>query len=231
MGPVTIGQIGQTLDGRIATETGHSHYINGPAGLDHLHRLRALADAVIVGVETVDTDDPRLTTRRVPGGNPVRIVLDPRGRVPATRHVFDGAAPTIVITGPQPGERFGSSLPGTEVICLPLSADDGRMDRGAVLAALRARGLGTVLVEGGPRTLSLFLEDGLLDRLHIALSPRLFGSGRAAVILPPIARVDDGHRFRMLVYRLGTDLLLDCRPRNGTQGPITRGRADPGDRP
>ena len=69
-GPLTIAQVGQSLDGRIATESGHSHYINGEGGLDHLHRLRALADAVVVGATTVVLDDPRLTTRRVAGPEP-----------------------------------------------------------------------------------------------------------------------------------------------------------------
>src|SRR5471032_3238267 len=82
-GLVVVGQIGQSLDGRIATESGHSKYINGPAGLNHLHRLRALVDAVVVGVGTALADDPQLTVRRVAGPSPARVVLDPRGRLPA----------------------------------------------------------------------------------------------------------------------------------------------------
>src|SRR5882724_10160038 len=80
---VVVGQIGQSLDGRIATESGHSHYINGAEGLAHLHRLRALVDAVVVGIGTVLADDPQLTVRRVAGPHPARVVIDPRGRLPA----------------------------------------------------------------------------------------------------------------------------------------------------
>ena len=76
---VVVGQIGQSIDGRIATVTGHSHYINGPAGLAHLHRLRALVDAVVVGVGTALADDPQLTVRRVTGPQPARVVIDPAG--------------------------------------------------------------------------------------------------------------------------------------------------------
>ncbi len=76
---VVVGQIGQSLDGRIATESGHSKYINGPAGLAHLHRLRALVDAVVVGVGTAIADDPQLTVRRVAGPQPARVVIDPEG--------------------------------------------------------------------------------------------------------------------------------------------------------
>src|SRR5215470_3919154 len=90
---VVVGQIGQSLDGRIATNSGHSHYINGPGGLDHLHRLRALVDAVLIGVRTALVDDPQLTVRRVQGPNPARVILDPRGRLPACARVLaaDGA--------------------------------------------------------------------------------------------------------------------------------------------
>src|SRR5688572_28150657 len=87
-GLVVIGQIGQSLDGRIATPTGHSHYINGPAGIAHLHRLRALVDAVVVGVGTALADDPQLTVRRVSGPQPVRVVVDPRGRLPGTARLL-----------------------------------------------------------------------------------------------------------------------------------------------
>src|SRR3569623_568757 len=85
---VVVGQIGQSIDGRIATVTGHSKYINGPAGLDHLHRLRALVDAVLVGIGTAVADDPLLTVRRCVGPSPARVVLDPKGRIPPNSKVL-----------------------------------------------------------------------------------------------------------------------------------------------
>ncbi len=96
---IVIGQIGQSLDGRAATATGHSHYINGSDGLDHLHRLRALVDAVVVGVGTAIADDPQLTVRRVAGENPARVIIDPSGRLPPTARAFrDDGTRRIVIT-------------------------------------------------------------------------------------------------------------------------------------
>ena len=80
---VVVGQCGQSIDARIATASGHSHYINGAEGLAHLHRLRALVDAVVVGVGTALADDPQLTVRRVAGPNPARVVIDPNGRLAA----------------------------------------------------------------------------------------------------------------------------------------------------
>jgi len=200
-GPVVIGQIGQTLDGRIATASGHSHYVNGPDGLDHLHRLRALVDAVLIGAGTVALDDPSLTTRRVPGRNPVRVVLDPDGRVPADRKLFtDGAAPTLVLgpTAPQ----------GIEAVAVD-------SDPASALAALRARGLTHILVEGGTRTLSAFLAAGALDRLHVLVAPKILGSGRPGLILPEVETMAGAIEGRVMVHPLGQDTLFDVDLRAG----------------
>lgn len=197
-GPLTIGQLGQTLDGRIATVTGHSHYVNGPEALDHLHRLRALADAVLVGAGTAIADDPALTVRRVAGDNPVRVILDPRGRVPRDRRVFtDDAAQTLVAGGPD----------------LPIApTPDGDLAPRAVLDALAARGLPVVLVEGGADTLSRFLAAGCLDRLHLMVAPTLLGSGRPGIALPEVVAMDQARRFEARTYPLGADTLFDLVP-------------------
>src|SRR5215475_11045638 len=95
---VVVGQLGQSLDGRIATPTGHSHYVNGPAAIRHLHRLRALVDAAIVGIGTVLADDPRLTVREIAGPSPARVVIDPNGRLPAgARLLADDGVPRFVV--------------------------------------------------------------------------------------------------------------------------------------
>ena len=95
-----IGQIGQSLDGRIATASGQSHYINGPAAIVHLHRLRALVDAVIVGIGTVTADDPRLTVRRVEGPSPARVVIDPQGDVRSAKLLAADGCRRVVVTRP-----------------------------------------------------------------------------------------------------------------------------------
>jgi riboflavin-specific deaminase-like protein len=195
--PVAIGQIGQTLDGRIATVSGHSHYVNGAGALDHLHRLRAFVDAVVIGAATLAMDDPSLTTRRVSGPNPVRVVLDPSGRALSDRKLFtDGLAPTLVA---------GPYAPGNAE----------RLDCGAspshVLAALRERGLRSVLIEGGPRTLSAFLQAGTLDRLHVLLAPKILGSGKPGILLPEVATMSGAITPQVTTYPLGDDVLFDCR--------------------
>ncbi|TPG59569.1 RibD family protein [Roseomonas nepalensis] len=215
-GCLVIGRLAQTLDGRIATCGGSSQWIGGRGDILHTHRLRALCHAVVVGAGTVAQDDPRLTTREVPGENPVRVVLDPVRRLPVERRLFrDGEAPTLLacVEDAPGGDRHGEA----EVLRLPRAG--GGLDLAALLRALAARGLSRIFVEGGGVTVSHFLSAGLLDRLHVTVAPVILGSGRSAFILPEASRIADGLRFAWTSYPLeGGDILLDiplarCRPR------------------
>jgi diaminohydroxyphosphoribosylaminopyrimidine deaminase/5-amino-6-(5-phosphoribosylamino)uracil reductase len=203
---VVVGQIGQSLDGRIATENGHSHYINGPEGLAHLHRLRSLVDAVVVGIGTALADDPQLTVRRVAGPHPARVVIDPRGRLPAcARLLTDDGIRRLVVTTEGARSECPSSV---EQIALP--AEDGTIPPSAILAALAARGFRRILIEGGARTVSRFLAANCLDRLHVMVAPLILGSGPAGIALAPVARVEDGMRPPMRAHIIGDEVLWDC---------------------
>jgi diaminohydroxyphosphoribosylaminopyrimidine deaminase / 5-amino-6-(5-phosphoribosylamino)uracil reductase len=205
-GLTIVGQIGQSVDGRIATESGDSHYINQAAGLEHLHRLRSLCDAVLIGVGTAVADDPQLTVRRVEGRNPARIVLDPNGRLPLSAKLLgDDGARRIVLTA-QSAHPAGSK--GVEAIALP--APGGQIAPSAIRSALRRCGFRLVLIEGGAVTLSRFLQANCLDRLHVLVAPLILGSGRPGVVLPPIARVAEARRVTMRAFTLGNEVLLDC---------------------
>lgn len=203
---MVVGQIGQSLDGRIATATGHSHYINGPAGITHLHRLRSLVDAVLVGVGTAVNDNPQLTVRRVEGPHPARVVIDPNGRLHANAKVFacDGVR-RILITA----EKTLCSPPtDVEIVALPLTGDC--IAPSTILAALAARGMRRILIEGGAHTVSRFLAAGCLDRLHVTVAPIIFGSGQAGFNLPPVERADQALRAPMRIYQLDDEVLFDC---------------------
>lgn len=203
---MVVGQIGQSLDGRIATPSGHSKYINGPGGLTHLHRLRALVDAVVIGVGTALADDPQLTVRRVSGPHPARVVIDPRGRIEDGARVFaDDGVRRLLLTSAGTACR---QLPGVELVALP--AAGGRIAPADILAALEERGLRRVLIEGGAETVSRFMAAGCLDRLHVLLAPIILGSGRAGIDLPPIERADQAMRVAVRSIQLDDDLLLDC---------------------
>jgi diaminohydroxyphosphoribosylaminopyrimidine deaminase/5-amino-6-(5-phosphoribosylamino)uracil reductase len=203
---VVVGQCGQSIDARIATPTGHSHYINGEAGLAHLHRLRALVDAVVVGVGTALADDPQLTVRRVEGPSPARVVIDPGARLPSSARVLaaDGIR-RLVITG----DGAPTQLPA-DVEIVPLAAEGGRIAPAAIVAALAARSFRRILIEGGADTVSRFLAAGCLDRLHIVIAPIILGSGPSSLALPPIKRVEEAVRAPIRAHVLGDEVLLDC---------------------
>lgn len=205
-GAMAVGQIGQSLDGRIATLSGHSHYINGSAGLDHLHRLRSVVDAVVVGAGTVRADDPQLTVRRVAGPNPVRVVLDPRGTLSGNARIFaaDGTRRIVVTLEPT------RSLITSDIETIALAGSEALLDPAAILDALAARGLRRVLIEGGAQTVSHFLGAGCLDRLHVVVAPVILGSGIPSLALPPVARVTDALRVPIHAHLLGDEVLFDC---------------------
>jgi riboflavin-specific deaminase-like protein len=201
-----VGQIGQSLDGCVATASGHSHYINGPAGLAHLHRLRSIVDAVVVGVGTALADDPRLTVRHVIGRDPARVVIDPGARLRAAAKMFarDGVR-RLVVTA----QDVKPQLPtGIEIVAL--QAFQRRIAPEAILSALHERGLRRILIEGGAETVSRFLVANCLDRLHVVVSPIIIGNGRPSFNLPPIERVQEALRAPTEIHQLGGEVLFDC---------------------
>jgi diaminohydroxyphosphoribosylaminopyrimidine deaminase / 5-amino-6-(5-phosphoribosylamino)uracil reductase len=203
---MVVAQIGQTLDGRIATITGQSKYINGQDGLAHLHRLRALVDAVVIGVDTAITDDPLLTVRLVKGQNPARIVIDPRGRLATSAKVWqqDGVRKIWVTSE----DQMVSAPPEVENLALPLAG--GQIDPHNLLQSLLKLGISRVLIEGGAKTVSRFLEAKCLDHLHLIVAPIVMGSGRPSFELPPILHMDQATRMSTSTHVLGMDILFDC---------------------
>lgn len=199
-----VGQLGQSLDGRIATPTGRSHYINGPGALDHLHRLRAAVDAVVVGVNTILRDDPQLTVRRCNGRQPRRVVIDPRGRMPAAARCRNDDSPPPLVIGTRPDG-------GDDYLALACGAADGLITPETIVTALFKRGYHRLLIEGGATTVSSFVAASALDRLHIMLAPILMGSGTSGLILPPIDGLHEAIRPEVDCVPLGDgDMLFDC---------------------
>jgi riboflavin-specific deaminase-like protein len=199
-----VAQLGQSLDGRIATVTGESRYINGPGALTHLHALRACVDAVVVGVGTIIADDPLLTVRRVPGKSPARVVIDPSGRLdPGLRWESADDAPCYVISTGNTKIKSATHLP------LPL--ENGQLAPKRIIEELFKLGLRRVLIEGGARTISGFIEANCLDRLHILMAPVLIGSGKMGLDLVAQGDLSRARRPVVHTYPLGDgDVLFDC---------------------
>jgi len=202
-----VAHLAQSLDGRIAASSGASRWISGDEDLCHTHRMRALADAVIVGADTIRHDDPLLTVRRCSGNHPVRVVIDPARKLPADHQVFtDRSVRTLILAADD--HKNVSPPAGVELVTLP--RDGGVIAPPAITAALAQRGLHWLFIEGGGVTISNFLRAGCLDRLQITVAPVLLGSGKPSLTLPEIAEPSLGMRPQIRRLSLGADTLFEC---------------------
>jgi riboflavin-specific deaminase-like protein len=216
-GPFVLAQVGQSLDGRVATPTGDAQDVSGCDGIAHLHRCRALVDAVVVGVGTVVADNPSLSVRSVSGRSPVRVVIDCNGRIPAeAKMLSDGGTPVLIIQADDVPLR---DL-GQEIVCLPRHGEG--LHPQDILDCLAERGLTTVLVEGGANTIARFLDADLIDRLHVSVSPIIIGSGPMGITLAPVDRLAEARRPDVTVYNIGTDIVFDCDFRSRTRQSVSR---------
>jgi riboflavin-specific deaminase-like protein len=213
--PTVTVSYAQTLDGRLATSGGSSRWISCSESLRFAHTLRSEHDAVMVGAGTACKDDPRLTVRHVPGKDPLRVVVDGSLRTPLTAAVLaNGAARGTVLAvtdrAPEAQREDAASL-GATVLRLP-ARDGGRVDLGALLAELYARGVRSVMVEGGAALITSLLRDRLVDRLAVCIAPKVLGSGIEAVGDLGVRELADSLTLtETSVVRYGVDLVLDAR--------------------
>lgn len=202
--PFVVAQLGMSLDGRIATVSGESRGLNADPALDHLHAIRANVDAVVVGAGTVEADDPQLNVRRVRGKHPARVVIDPSGRLGSSYKWLarDGIKRLLI-------SAAGRAPHGAELVRLPLT--DGVIPPEAIVSTLFDMGLRRILIEGGARTISSFIDAGCVDRLHILMAPVIIGSGKPGLELRTIERLDQALRPTTHVHPLGGgEVLFDC---------------------
>jgi diaminohydroxyphosphoribosylaminopyrimidine deaminase / 5-amino-6-(5-phosphoribosylamino)uracil reductase len=205
--PLVVGHLAQSLDGCIAREDGESHWISGEADLEHTHRLRAFCDAVLVGSATVDQDDCKLTVRRCAGDHPLRIVLDPNGSVSPERALMNvSEVPTLWVVGE--GVPRQPAVSGVERLVVP--APEGQFLLSVLLSQLKARGVDRLFVEGGGYTITRFLAAQLIDRLHLAMSPVLMGTGRRSITDVLGDSLGTCPRPVVSVHPMGIDWLFDC---------------------
>ncbi len=183
--PYVIAKFAASLDGRTATRTGHSKWITGESARNRVHQERARVDAILVGSGTVLADDPALTAR--PGGvlavrQPMRVVLDARGRTPASARLLSEPGSTIIVTtcGAGAGWKRALAERGAEIVeCEPVTAG---VDLDALLAALGARGVLSVWAEGGGTLLGSLFDGGLVDEVWAFIAPVVIGGGGLAAV-------------------------------------------------
>lgn len=203
-----------TLDGRIATRTGHSRWITGAESREAVHTLRHRHQAIMVGAGTVLADDPELTTRlAVPGLNPVRVVVDSRLRLPLGARVLNAEARTIVLTTDEADELAAGRLreAGAEIVrCGP----GPRVNLAAGLMALGERGIGSVLVEGGGILNGSLLEAGLASKIMLFYAPKIVGDGApSGFAFDGPERMDDAANIKIAsIERYGDDWCVTGYP-------------------
>jgi GTP cyclohydrolase II len=207
--PYVVVKYAQTIDGRIATATGDARWISGEEERRTSHALRAACDAVLVGIGTILADDPRLTVRLVPGASPIRVVLDPRLRLPDDARVLDADGVTTIVTTSASSAERRTELRRRGVSIIVVPAGPQGLELHAALNALFDDGIRSVLVEGGARVITSFLSLGLADRLVVAIAPRVMGSGTDAVNDLGITEVASSIRLeRRAVHVVGDDVLI-----------------------
>jgi riboflavin-specific deaminase-like protein len=203
-----------SLDGRIATKTGDSQWISSNASLQLAHQLRAEHDAILVGIGTVLADNPRLNVRLVEGKDPLRVIVDSHLQIPTGANVFaEGAAKnTLVATTQVVDERRLAEIKnlGAEVLQLPAENNSQRVNLEALLAELRRRSIKSVLVEGGAAIITALLSARLVNRMVVAIAPKIIGQGIEAVGDLGIRKLSDALTFASFkTEMLGADMIFD----------------------
>ncbi len=214
--PFVTAKFAMSLDGKIATRSGDSRWITGEESRRHVHRLRRESDAVMVGVNTVLADDPRLTARYGSGGfeceqQPLRVVVDTGARTPATARVFAGSGKTLVAAGREPDAVQADSLNevGAEVAVMSLA--EGRVDLNQLLALLGQREITSLLVEGGGRLLGSLFDSGLVDKVVAFIAPMIIGGDAAETTVggSGVERIADAFRLgRVTSSTFAGDLMV-----------------------
>jgi len=221
--PFTIAKYAMTLDGKTATVTRDSRWVSGEAARRRVHQLRSICDAIMVGIETVLADDPLLTVRLDGPASkrhrhPVRVVVDSRGRIPLESKLLNPSLPgqVLVATTPQIPDQKKAALEARKAVVVILPERKGRVDLAALMRYLGEREMCTILLEGGGTLLASALQQGLVDKLIVFVTPKIVGGASAPTgvggvglqrmsqaIAAPFAEIE----------KVGEDLMVTAYPR------------------
>jgi diaminohydroxyphosphoribosylaminopyrimidine deaminase/5-amino-6-(5-phosphoribosylamino)uracil reductase len=202
----------QTLDGRIATTTGDSHWISSTPSLKYAHWLRNINDGLIVGIGTILVDDPRLDVRLVKGRNPIPIVVDSRLRIPLSAKVLNHSGAIVATTLKADAEKVAKLIALKADVLIIEEDYQGRVDLAVLLKELGRRGIASILVEGGSEIITSFLKNGLADKLITFIAPKIIGKGIAAIGDLGITELSQAISLSVIrVRKMGNDYLLELQ--------------------
>ncbi len=201
---LVIAQIGQSIDGRIALNNGNSHYINNPKSIIYLHCLRSISDAIIVGSNTIKKDDPLLTTRKIKGKNPKRIIIDGSLSLNNKYKIFNDGNENIIFTKSNKNIRLNNST------IIRLKEKNFTKNLITQIKKLKYK---NILVEGGSKTISELINNKYIDILQFMIAPILIGSGINSLNLKEISNLNKAirpkHNFNELENEIIVNLFLN----------------------
>ena len=201
---LVIAQIGQSIDGRIALNNGNSHYINNPKSIIYLHCLRSISDAIIVGSNTIKKDDPLLTTRKIKGTNPKRIIIDGSLSLNNKYKIFNDGNENIIFTKSNKNIRLNNST------IIRLKEKNFTKNLITQIEKLKCK---NILVEGGSKTISELINNKYIDILQFMIAPILIGSGINSLNLKEISNLNKAirpkHNFNELENEIIVNLFLN----------------------
>ena len=200
--PYVIGHLAQSLDGFIATNSGESKYISCKQNIEHIHRIRAISDVILVGAKTILYDNPMLTTRLVKGNNPMRLVLDPRDKIRESKNIFknpDKNSFKIISMNQKNKNEKNFRLPTLK----------NNFKASNLLKLFKKLNKRIIFIEGGGYTISNFYESNLLNRFHLCLSPILIGQGKNSFLIKGKRFMRDFKNHKINYYEMGKDILCD----------------------
>ncbi|MDO8491769.1 MAG: bifunctional diaminohydroxyphosphoribosylaminopyrimidine deaminase/5-amino-6-(5-phosphoribosylamino)uracil reductase RibD [Dehalococcoidia bacterium] len=217
--PFVTAKYAMSLDGKIATRTGDSKWITGAEARQYVQRLRSVSDAILVGVNTVLADDPRLTVRdaedRARPRQPLRVIVDSKGRTPPLARMFAEPGKTIVVTGSKADAAAIKGLAGVGGEVLQVASKRGLIDLAELLSVLGQRQINSVLVEGGGEVMGYLFDHRLVDKVYAFIAPVIVGGREAvtAVAGRGVERMSQAPRLSPVqVERLGDDVLISGYP-------------------
>jgi len=215
--PFVIAKFAMSLDGKIATETGDSKWISSEESLKFVHYMRHIVDAIMVGANTVVTDDPQLTAKGCSGRGgrtklqPLRVIVDGRGRTPASARVFEEPGNTLIAVAKPFRTKAATKFKKTGAEIVPLPAEKGVIDLKQLLAVLGKRQVTSVMVEGGSGLFGSLFDNGLVDKVMAFVSPTIIGGDKAKGVVggSGAKKMSDAlHLKRVKVMEFGDDILI-----------------------
>ena len=216
--PFVIAKFAMSLDGKIATKTGDSKWITNNEARKYVHNLRHTMDAIMVGANTVVIDNPHLTARGCGGkggvkkAQPLRLIVDSKGKVPLNAHIFDppGGLLIAVVKPLDPARKKVFTQAGAEVMELP--SRDGLVDIEVLLKFLGKRGIVNIMVEGGSKLFGSLFDRGLVDKVIAFISPVIIGGSTAtsAVGGNGVSKITEAlHLSQVNIKNFGDNILVN----------------------